>query len=311
VFNFYGVGYRNFPNFSAVQAGGLEPHGVLLDEPIFANGLTAPASYVPQMTPQDVTLSAASGARRTAVSLPNINDALSGVTPDLGAVQAGCPNTIYGPRPIGVDETNQSFGCDVPVSVAGLAAATISPGSVFGGESATGTVILSSPSGEAGAVVALATSNPGSAAVPVSVTVPAFAISATFAVTTTPVAAVTPVTLTASYLGVNIPASLTVNPAPVSLTGLSANPTTIAMNGKSTGAVTLSAPAPSGGVPVTLASSNSQVATVPATVTIPGGATSATFTIRAGNVKSGSAMLKASYAGVDKVVSIAVDHKVR
>lgn len=39
-------------------------------------------------------------------------------------------------------------------------------------------------------------------------------------------------------------------------------------------------PAPSGGVPVTVAGSNTAAATVPTSVTIPAGATSATFTVR-------------------------------
>ncbi len=34
-----------------------------------------------------------------------------GAGPDLGALELGCTLPIYGPRPAGVDESNQSFGC--------------------------------------------------------------------------------------------------------------------------------------------------------------------------------------------------------
>jgi len=38
VFNFLGLGYRVFPNFTAAQNGGLKTHGRLLSQPIFASG---------------------------------------------------------------------------------------------------------------------------------------------------------------------------------------------------------------------------------------------------------------------------------
>ena len=44
-----------------------------------------------------------------------------------------------------------------------------------------------------------------------------------------------------------------------------------------TGTVTLTAPAPAGGVVVALSSNNTLLVTVPATVTVPAGQTSATF----------------------------------
>jgi hypothetical protein len=112
VFNFLGLGYRNFANFAAAQSGGLETHGRLLNQPVFASGLIAPASSTAFLAPQDVTLASTSNALDRGLVLPNINDGYTGAAPDLGAVESGCPAPIYGPRPAGIDESNETFGCD-------------------------------------------------------------------------------------------------------------------------------------------------------------------------------------------------------
>ena len=65
----------------------------------------------------------------------------------------------------------------------------------------------------------------------------------------------------------------------VTVSSVSLNPATVTGGASSTGTVTLSSAAPAGGVVVTLTSSNTAVATVPASVTVAAGATSATFTV--------------------------------
>ena len=97
-----------------------------------------------------------------------------------------------------------------PVSP-GLSSVTLSPGSVNGGSSSTGTVTLSGAAPAGGAMVNLS-SNSTSATVASSVTVAAGATSATFSVSTSAVTASTPVTISASYAGVTTTASLTVSP---------------------------------------------------------------------------------------------------
>src|SRR3989441_3471564 len=91
-------------------------------------------------------------------------------------------------------------------------------------------------------------------------------------------AASTPVTISALYRGVTRPATLTVNPQPVLLSSLAVSPTTVTGGSNSTGTATLDGPAPAGGAQVTLSSDNT-AATVPASVTVPAGATSVTFTV--------------------------------
>ena len=64
---------------------------------------------------------------------------------------------------------------------------------------------------------------------------------------------------------------------------LSVSPVSISSGSTATGTITLDAPAPPFGVQVRLSSSSSFV-TIPATVTVPGGAVTRTFSITAGNV---------------------------
>jgi hypothetical protein len=80
-----------------------------------------------------------------------------------------------------------------------LQSMTISPASVAGGTSATGTVFLSSPSPSGGISITLATNNSSAAQVPGIVNVPAGQTSANFSVTTFAVSANTSVTITAFY----------------------------------------------------------------------------------------------------------------
>jgi hypothetical protein len=81
-----------------------------------------------------------------------------------------------------------------------LSSVAVSPTSVTGGSSSTGTVTLSGAAPAGGATVTLS-SNKTAATVPASVTVPAGATSATFPITTTAVASNTAVTITGSYNG--------------------------------------------------------------------------------------------------------------
>ncbi len=63
------------------------------------------------------------------------------------------------------------------------------------------------------------------------------------------------------------------------LTSLTVNPSSVVGGSPSTGTVTLSGPAPAGGAVVSLSSDNTLAATVPASVTVAAGATSATFPV--------------------------------
>jgi len=84
----------------------------------------------------------------------------------------------------------------------------------------------------------------------------------------------------------------------VSLSALSLDPSTVAGGGSSTGTVTLTAPAPSDRVVVSLSSSNTGVANVPSSVTVPGGSTTATFPVMTNPVHTSIAVtISGSYGG--------------
>ena len=159
-----------------------------------------------------------------------------------------------------------------PTAVSGL---TLNPTTVIGGSTSTGTVTLAGPAPSGGVTVKLSSSSPD-ATLPSTVPIAAGGTSATFTITTTPYSGTYIPTISASEGGVTKTAALTVQPAV--LNGLTLNPTTVVGGNSSTGTVTLSGPAPSGGVVVKLGSS-STYATVPSTVTVTAGATSATFTV--------------------------------
>ncbi|HTS23279.1 MAG TPA: hypothetical protein VMN79_15885 [Casimicrobiaceae bacterium] len=191
---------------------------------------------------------------------------------------------------------------------ASLASIAASPSTVRGGSPSTGTVTLNAAAGAGGAIVSL--SSAGSAVqVAASVTVAAKATSASFAITTSPVATQTLVSVSASYGGVAKSTTVTVNPAPA-LSALALSPKSVTGGGTVTGTVTLAGPAPANGVVVTLASSRSSVAAVPASVVVAAGTNSKSFTITTSKpARNTSVTISASSAGVKKSAMLAVTRK--
>jgi len=188
-----------------------------------------------------------------------------------------------------------------------LSSLSINPATVISGQKATGTVTLSGPAPSGGIVATLLSSDTSTASVPSSVTVPAGATSATFGVSSVPVAANSVATITATAGVISKQATITVTPAAVSLVSISVNPTTISGGGTSQGTVILSNPAPSGGALVTLSSSNTSAAAVPASVTVPAGAVSATFSVTTKTVTASTVVtLTGTYLGISKTASLTV-----
>jgi Beta-propeller repeat len=191
---------------------------------------------------------------------------------------------------------------------AGLAGVSLNPAAVTGGANSTGTVTLGTAAPAGGVVVTLASSNINAATVPAAVTVPANATTATFAIATKVVIAVKAVTIKATSSGVIKKATLTVNPPAAGLADVSVNPAAVTGGANSTGTVTLGAAAPAGGAVVTLASNNLNAATVPAAVTVPANATTATFPIATNAVTAVTAVtITATYNGVAKTATLTVN----
>jgi hypothetical protein len=92
----------------------------------------------------------------------------------------------------------------------------------------------------------------------------------------------------------------------VSLSSIAVQPTSVPSGTSATGTLTLSGAAPTGGVSVPLFSNNAS-ATVPATVTVPAGSTTAAFNVATSTVTSSvSATITASYSGVSKTAAVTI-----
>ncbi|HEU0119537.1 MAG TPA: hypothetical protein VFQ91_03355 [Bryobacteraceae bacterium] len=167
-----------------------------------------------------------------------------------------------------------------------LGTLSISPQSVAGGGSASGTITLAAPAGLGGVLVNLSSGGPA-ATVPVSVVVPAGSSSGSFPIATSPVSMTTPVTISASSAN-SVSAVLTVQAPPTveaTIGSISIAPNSVSGGSTATGTVTLAAAAPAGGVRISLASSLPS-ATVPATIVVPAGQTAGTFLISTATVTS-------------------------
>jgi hypothetical protein len=187
-------------------------------------------------------------------------------------------------RPLQGSYPQQSLSATLFVDAVSLTGFTLSPAQIQGGQTAQGVVTISAPAPAGGVVVNLKSSNTTIATVPATVVVPAGASTVDFEVTGQVVSTDKNVVITASRGPVSIARTLkvlgvsfTMDISPASVVGGLAN---------ATGTVTLSDPAPAGGTTIRLNSSNTAVATVPTTVVVAAGETTATFQITTMGVSS-------------------------
>ena len=97
-------------------------------------------------------------------------------------------------------------------------------------------------------------------------------------------------------------------PTAASLSSVSLSPSGVTGGTSSEGTVTLTAAASTGGAAVALASSQTSAVTVPSSITVPAGATSAKFTATTSAVTASTAVtLSASYNGVTKSAVLTVN----
>lgn len=162
-------------------------------------------------------------------------------------------------------------------SAAGIAAVTFDAPSVIGGRIATGTITLLAPAGPDGALVALR-SNDAVASVPPAIVIAPNATSAQFHVITTSVASPIDAAISGTWI-TTAGATLTVTPPTNALASLTLDATAVDAGTSVNATVTLGADAPAGGSTVMLASSDPTRATVPTSIVIPAGSSSAAFTI--------------------------------
>jgi hypothetical protein len=169
----------------------------------------------------------------------------------------------------------------VTVVPTALTSFTVTPGITTGGFSLTGTVNLTAPAPAGGATVALETSSQAAVPIESSVTVPAGKSTASFSIPTKAVTTNQTVTLTAALNGSET-VRVTIVPAAISTFTLSS--ASVQGGTSVTGTLTLTAAAPPNGITVKLTSSNTSAIPIVASVLIPAGQTSKTFTINTSKV---------------------------
>ena len=154
---------------------------------------------------------------------------------------------------------------------------------LIGGNSGRASVALVIPAPSGGGVVSLTTDNPSVIQVPASVTIPEGNSATSFAIGTSHITGLPTggnVFATAGGVTKSIFVNVSADPNdPPLLQSMTISPTSVRGGTNATGTVFLSAPAPAGGIFVTLATSNSSVAQVPGIVNVPGGQTLASFTV--------------------------------
>ena len=204
-----------------------------------------------------------------------------------------------------------------PTPGATLATVSLGPTSVQGGPGAASTTVtLTAPAPAGGARVTFNSSNSIVAPVPADIVVPEGVNSRVVVnhVATTPVAATTTVTITGTYNGGSRTATLTVTPPPPpqpggALASITLDPSTVQTGTTGTSAtLTFAAPVASGGATVSLASSNTAVATVPATVTVPAFVSTGAFQVTV-RPTAGTATISATYSGVTRTAVLTVTNQ--
>ena len=151
------------------------------------------------------------------------------------------------------------------------------PGAVHGGNSTAARIALNMPAPPGGAQIFLGSDFPG-VEIPVSVLVPAGATDVVVApVTSPPVSGAVVSDLRAAYGPLDWQQN-SIGMFPI-LWGGALGAEQVFGGSSVTGTVTLLGPAPTGGVVVTLVSSDTTLAQVPASVLVPAGATGASFTV--------------------------------
>ena len=263
-----------------------------------------------------LTLNGPAPAGGVVVPLSSSNGTVASVPATVavpaGAVAAPFTVTTFPVANLASVTITATFGGSAPTAALSVTqfveanTVSLSSTSLRGPGTSTATVTLDGPALSPGAVVILTSSDPTVATVPASVTVLTAAVSATFTVTALSVAAATSTTITAAYGGANAIATLAVTPA-AALYSVTLSPATVAGGNPSTATVTLNGLAPTGGATVNLASSNTLVATVPASVVVPAGTATKVFTVTTlGVAASNDVLISGSYSGLTATATLVV-----
>jgi hypothetical protein len=281
---------------------GVEPNGVVAAVSFAPTSVIGGASSAGTVTltgpagPGGVTVTLSGGD--SSVSYPSSIAIAAGAKTKTFSITSSAVNTNVTEAitaTIGVSSAKGALTVTTPT----IASVTLSPTTIVGGKTSTGTVTLTGTAGSSGVTVKL---SGGTSAIsyPATVTVAAGAKSATFTVTSSAVSANVAETITARLGTSFATASAAVDAA--SLSSITSSQTSVSGSATCTGTVTLSSAAGSAGDVVKLVS-NSSTVTVPSTVTVSGGSTTATFTVTCASVtKITTVQITATFGSIAKVI---------
>lgn len=291
--------------------------------PVTASSVSLSPTSVPggSSSTATVTLSAVAPTGGAEVSLLSSNTSVATVSPSV-TVPAGQRSTttavtttqVTATSSVSISATSGGVTRTAALTVNPPPASTVSlstftaPATMTAGDTAQGVVTLTGSAPSDGATVSLFSTNTGIVRVPPSVTVPAGQTSASFAITAEN-ASTTSATVSATYGGVQRSVTISVTAAETgqSLSTLSISPSTIT-DSESAEAIVSFTSQVSGDKLVTLSSSNTSVATVPPSVTVPAGAAGVTFAVDGATVAAtASATITASADGVHRTATITVN----
>jgi RHS repeat-associated protein len=161
-----------------------------------------------------------------------------------------------------------------------------------------------------GSDVSLTSSAPGLLSVPQFVTVKRHQSSESFALSPGTITTAGRVTITATYGGVTQRTTVVVAPAnSIVPTSLAVSPARAVGGTPASAIITLSGPAPAGGAIVALSTRRRNILTMPSSVTVPEGATAATFAVATEPVHGNArvAEIDATYNGITVTTALVVD----
>ena len=185
-----------------------------------------------------------------------------------------------------------------------LISMSVTPTTLTGGMTATGTITLMRGPGLSPLSVHLSSSNEAVVSVPAEVTIMPRKSSITFNVTTRPTSVVTDVTIAASLSTHTATSKVTV--APPVLAAIALNQSSVVALGSVTGTISLTGAAPPNGVVVSL-STDKAAAAVPASIHVASGSAQRTFTVTTNPVAATTnATISASSGAVSKTAVLAV-----
>ena len=264
-----------------------------------------------------LTLSAAAPAGGVLVTLMSSNTAAT-VPPNV-TVPAGSSSATFAVTAGSTSSTSSSIitasaggvsrtaGITVTTESPTLSNLFVGPLSVTGGTSATGTVTLTAPApaNGSGVTVSLSSDNPSIASVPASVTVDPGNELGSFTVSTSPVNTSQSTVIRATHGTASRAFTFSVTPAATgpAVVSVTVSQATVVGGTPVTGTVRLASAAPAGGQTVFLSSDIAAVI-VPATVTVPAGAITATFAVETRPVTNDQSALIIAEAGGGRVGAV-------